>query len=223
MTENLTIKWIAPSILSADFAELGVEIKRVEEAGAHLLHVDVMDGNFVPNLTIGMPVVKSIKPKAKIPLDVHLMIDKPERYVEEFIKSGSDYLTIHVEATEDVEGCLKKIKFLGAKPGITLRPGTALKSIEKYLPLVDLVLVMAVEPGFGGQSFMADQLDKVKELVQMRKNNPTKFLIEIDGGVNVDTAKLCWQAGCDILVAGSAVFKGAKTTENYKRNIESLL
>lgn len=216
-------KWIAPSILSADFSDLGVEIKRVEEAGAHWLHVDVMDGNFVPNLTIGMPVVKSIKPKAKIPLDVHLMIDKPERYIEEFVKAGSDYLTIHVEATNDVEGCLKKIRTLSAKPGITLRPGTALNSIEKYLPLVDLVLVMSVEPGFGGQSFRTEQLEKVKTLVQLRKNNPTKYLIEIDGGVNNDTAQLCWQAGCDVLVAGSAIFKGEKTVVNYKKNIESLL
>ena len=216
-------KWIAPSILSADFAELGVEISRVEQAGAQLLHVDVMDGNFVPNLTIGMPVVKSIKPKAKIPLDVHLMIEKPERYIEEFIKAGADYLTIHVEATEDVEGCLKKIKSKNVKAGITFRPGTPLKAIEKYLPLVDLVLVMSVEPGFGGQSFMVEQLEKVKQLVVLRKNNPTKYLIEIDGGVNTETAPLCWQAGCDILVAGSAVFKGEKSAANYQKNIQSLL
>lgn len=216
-------RWIAPSLLSADFADLGAEIKKVEDAGAHWLHIDVMDGNFVPNLTIGMPVVKSIKPKAKIPLDVHLMIEKPERYIEEFINAGSDYLTIHIESTDDVGGCLKKMKSLGAKAGITLRPGTALTAIEKYLPLVDLVLVMSVEPGFGGQSFKAEQLEKVKSLVELRKNNPTKFLIEIDGGVNAETAKLCWQAGCDVLVAGSAVFKGLKTTENYKKNIESLL
>lgn len=216
-------KWIAPSILSADFAELGAEIARVEQAGAQLLHVDVMDGNFVPNLTIGMPVVKSIKPKSKIPLDVHLMIDKPERYIEEFIKAGADYLTIHVESTENAQACLQQIKSFNIKAGITLRPGTSLSTIEKYLPFVDLVLVMSVEPGFGGQSFRADQLEKVKQLVTLRKTNPTKFLIEIDGGVNSETAPLCWQAGCDILVAGSAVFKGEKTVANYQKNIESLL
>ena len=216
-------KMISPSILSADFSELGLEIERVEKSGAGWLHVDVMDGNFVPNLTLGMPVIKSVKPRSKIPLDVHLMIERPERYIEEFISAGADYLTIHVESTTDVEGCLKKIRNLKCKPGITLRPKTDLKEIEKYLPLVDLVLIMSVEPGFGGQSFMDEQLEKVKRLVEIRKTNPTKFLIEIDGGVNIETAKLCWAAGCDVLVAGSAVFKGEKTIANYTKNIESLL
>lgn len=216
-------RWIAPSILSADFAELGLEIDRVTEAGAHVLHVDVMDGNFVPNLTIGMPVVKSIKPKSKIPLDVHLMIDQPERYIDGFIKAGSDYLTIHVESTRDVEGCLKQIRKQNAHPGITLRPGTALIEIKPYIGLVDLVLVMSVEPGFGGQSFMAEQLEKVKTLNSWRKQGLGNFLIEIDGGVNEQTAKSCWDAGCDILVAGSAVFNGEKSSHNYRKNIQKLL
>jgi ribulose-phosphate 3-epimerase len=214
---------IAPSILSADFSELGLEIDRVEKAGASWLHVDVMDGRFVPNLTIGMPVVKSLKPKSKIPLDVHLMIERPERYIEEFIRSGADYLTIHVESTDDVEGCLSKIRSLNCKSGITLRPKTSLSKIEKYLSMVDLVLVMSVEPGFGGQSFMTEQLEKVKKLVELRKTNATKYLIEIDGGVNQETAKLCWAAGCDVLVAGSAIFNGEKTAANYSKNIESLI
>lgn len=215
-------RWIAPSILSADFAELGLEIDRVTQAGAHLLHVDVMDGSFVPNLTIGMPVVKSIKPKSKIPLDVHLMIDRPERYIEGFLRAGSDYLTIHVESTKDVEGCLKQIRKHNAHPGITLRPGTSLNEIQPYMGLVDLVLVMSVEPGFGGQSFMAEQLEKVKTLNAWRKQGLGNFLIEIDGGVNEETAKQCWTAGCDILVAGSAVFNGEKSTDNYRKNIQKL-
>lgn len=211
-------KWIAPSILSADFANLQTEIQRVTEAGADLLHVDVMDGHFVPNLTIGMPVVQSIKPKSKIPLDVHLMIDQPEKYIEQFVKAGSDYLTLHVESTTQLEKSLKRIKEMGAKPGVTARPGTSLEAIKPFLHLVDLVLVMTVEPGFGGQKFMVGQLEKIKELVHLRKENKWNYLIEVDGGVNTETAQLCWQAGADILVAGSSVFRD----QNYKKNIESL-
>jgi len=224
----LNKRLIAPSILSADFSELGLEIERVTAAGGHLIHVDVMDGNFVPNLTLGMPIVKSIKPKAKLPLDVHLMIEKPERYIEEFIKAGSDYLTLHVESTTEMEVCLlkirnQKIKSTPTHPGITLRPGTDIEKIKPYLHLVDLVLVMSVEPGFGGQSFRSDQLEKVRTLVQWRNEGLGKFQIEIDGGVNAETAPLCWDAGCDILVAGSAVFSGVKTSENYSLNIKKLL
>lgn len=209
---------IAPSILSADFSNLESEIRKITEAGAGFVHVDVMDGHFVPNLTIGMPVVKAIKPKSQIPLDVHLMIDNPEVYVEQFVKSGSDYLTIHVEATKHVEATLKMIRDLGAKPGITARPGTALEQMKPFLHLVDLVLVMTVEPGFGGQAFMESQLEKVKELRAIREDQKLNYLIEVDGGVNPETAKLCWAAGADVLVAGSAVFK----TQNYKENIEAL-
>lgn len=209
---------IAPSILSADFSNLESEIHKITEAGAGFVHVDVMDGHFVPNLTIGMPVVKAIKPKSQIPLDVHLMIDNPEVYVEQFVKAGSNYLTIHVEATKHVEATLKMIRDLGAKPGITARPGTALEQMKPFLHLVDLVLVMTVEPGFGGQAFMESQLEKVKELKSIRESQKLNFLIEVDGGVNPETAKLCWAAGADVLVAGSAVFK----TQNYKENIEAL-
>ncbi len=215
-------KMIAPSILSADFAKLGEEIQMVTTAGADFIHVDVMDGHFVPNLTIGMSVVKSINPISKIPLDVHLMIEKPEKYIREFITAGSDYLTLHVESTTQMEENLKLIHELGCKAGITLRPKTDINEIKKYLHLVDLVLVMTVEPGFGGQSFMHDQIEKIKYLKNWREQNNGNYLIEVDGGVDGVTSKLCWDAGADILVAGSAVFKGEKTIENYRKNIEGL-
>ncbi len=213
---------VAPSILSADFSELRNEMNKVTEAGADWLHVDVMDGNFVPNLTLGMPIVKSIKPHAKIPLDVHLMIERPERYIEEFIKAGSDFLTLHVESTSVLEESLKKIRTLGAKAGITLRPKTRLEDIKPYLSLVDLVLVMTVEPGFGGQSFMQEQVKKISQLKKWREEGLGSYLIEVDGGIAEATAQVCIEAGADVLVAGSAVFKGEKTVSNYKINIEKL-
>ena len=213
---------IAPSLLSADFSDLRTEMNKVTEAGADWLHVDVMDGNFVHNITLGMPIVKSIKPFASIPMDVHLMIEKPERYVEEFIAAGSDYLTLHVEAATDLAASLKKIRALGAKSGVTLRPGTPLVEIKKFLDLADLVLVMTVEPGFGGQSFMFEQLEKIKTLCEWRKAGAGNYLIEVDGGVNAQTAVNCREAGADVLVAGSAVFKGEKSAENYRKNISML-
>ena len=216
-------KLIAPSLLSSDFADLKNEIAKVTEAGANWLHVDVMDGHFVPNLTIGMPVVKAIKGASTIPLDVHLMIDNPEKYIEEFAKAGSDYLTIHVESTKQVKECLMNIRKLKMKPGITLRPKTKLDEIKPFLALVDLVLIMTVEPGFGGQSFMHDQLEKVSWLKSYRDKNKLSYLIEIDGGVNQQTAQLCWEAGADVLVAGSAVFNGDKTVANYQQNIQNIL
>lgn len=215
-------KLIAPSILSADFANLATEIQRVTVAGADILHVDVMDGHFVPNLTIGMPVIKSLQRVSSIPLDVHLMIEQPEKFIEEFIRAGSDYLTIHVESTQQMEANLKKIRAFGCKAGITARPGTAIEELKPFLHLVDLVLVMTVEPGFGGQKFMTSQLEKIKQLVYMRSEKKLDFLIEVDGGINEETAPQCWDAGADILVAGSAIFRGASAIENYKRNIESL-
>jgi ribulose-phosphate 3-epimerase len=157
-------KLAAPSILSADFANLEKEIKAVTKAGADWIHVDVMDGHFVPNLTIGAPVVRSLRKVTKLPLDVHLMIEKPERYIADFVKAGADYLTIHVEATSRPDQVLKKIRELGARPGITLRPGTAVEKVLPFLPLADLVLVMTVEPGFGGQEFMPEQVAKITRL-----------------------------------------------------------
>ncbi len=214
---------IAPSLLSADFSNLGGEISLVTLAGADWIHVDVMDGNFVPNLTLGMPVIKSIKPKCSLPLDVHLMIEKPERYIEEFIKAGADYLTLHVESTTVLEESLKKIKALGCRPGITLRPKTSLEEIKPFLHLVDLVLVMTVEPGFGGQTFMHEQIEKIITLKRWRENKLGNYLIEVDGGINSQTAKLCIQAGADTLVAGHAIFNGPKNSENYKSNINALI
>ncbi len=213
---------IAPSLLSADFSELANEMKKVTEAGADWLHVDVMDGNFVPNLTLGMPIIKSLKPHATIPLDVHLMIEKPERYIESFIEAGASYLTLHVEATEVLKESLMKIRSLGCKPGITLRPGTSLETIKPFLSLVDLVLVMTVEPGFGGQSFMNEQVEKIRQLKKWRDEGVGKYLIEVDGGVAPATSKICIDAGADVLVAGSAVFKGEKSIANYQKNIQAL-
>lgn len=213
---------VAPSILSADFADLKNEMQKVTEAGADWLHVDVMDGNFVPNITIGMPVVKAIKPYAQIPIDVHLMIDRPERYIEQFVMAGSDYLTLHVESTTQLEASFKKIRAMGCKAGVTLRPGTSIEKVKPYLSLVDLVLVMTVEPGFGGQSFMNEQVAKISRLHEWRNQNLGDYLIEVDGGVAVGTADICIDAGADVLVAGSAVFKGEKTVQNYKKNINLL-
>ena len=209
------MKLIAPSILSADFAHLGREIDAVTIAGADWIHVDVMDGHFVPNLTIGAPVVKSLKRVAKIPLDVHLMIDNPEKYIKDFALAGADYLTIHVESTQSCAKVLQDIRGLGVKPGITLRPGTSLNRIEEFLPLVDLVLVMTVEPGFGGQSFMHDQVGKISRLKELRQTKGYKYLIEVDGGVNLESLKYLNDA--DVLVAGNFVF-----SQDYRQAIQSL-
>ncbi len=215
MFKKMPKKLVAPSILSADFANLEKEIKAVSEAGADWIHVDVMDGHFVPNITIGVPVVKSLKKVSPIPLDVHLMIDEPEKYIEQFVKAGSDYLTIHVEATKNPEAVLKQIRSLGAKAGITLRPGTAVSEVLSFLPLCDLVLVMTVEPGFGGQSFMHDQIVKIATLRAEIKKQNLQCLIEVDGGINAETAKLCHEA--DVFVAGSFVFG-----KDYKKAIAEL-
>ncbi|MBD3330499.1 ribulose-phosphate 3-epimerase [Candidatus Peregrinibacteria bacterium] len=202
---------IAPSILSADFGKLNEEIASIDKY-VDLIHVDVMDGHFVPNLTIGAPVVKYIK--SSHPLDVHLMIENPEKYIEDFLKAGSDRITVHIEACDDVEKVLKMIKNGGADPCICLKPGTPLSEIEHVLPLVKGVLVMTVEPGFGGQKFMEDMMPKVREL---RAKWP-EIDIEIDGGINAETSKIATEAGANILVSGSYIFK----SEDRIKAIESL-
>lgn len=200
---------IAPSILSADFVNLQRDIARLPDAGANYVHVDVMDGIFVPNITIGMPVVAAIRRITDLPLDVHLMIDRPIRYVEEFCKAGADILTIHVEAdtTENNLEALRLIRQAGVKPAISVKPNTPAEAVVPYLKLVDLILVMTVEPGFGGQKFMADMMPKLHAIRQMIDEQNPGCELEVDGGVNAETAQVCKANGANVLVAGSAFFK----------------
>jgi ribulose-phosphate 3-epimerase len=209
---------VAPSILSADFARLADEIEAIRVGGADWVHVDVMDGHFVDNLTIGPPVIAAIKKVSKLPLDVHLMIEKPELTIERYIKAGASGLTIHIEATEKPKETLKKIRELGAKPGITLRPQTPVSQIEDYFGLVDLVLIMTVNPGWGGQSFMPEEISKIKQVKNWAEKNNPKLYIEVDGGINPDTAKLCRASGANVFVSGNAIFK----SKNYGEMISAI-
>lgn len=193
--------FISPSILSADFARLEQECKSLEKCGADWIHCDVMDGNFVPNLTFGMPVIRSIRKCVVLPLDVHLMIDRPERYIEQFAEAGANLITIHAEATDDVASCLKFIRSCGKKAGISLKPNTPVETLEQYRGLFDMILIMSVEPGFGGQSFIESSVDKIR---QARTLFPD-VLIEVDGGINNQTATKVIDAGADVLVAGNAI------------------
>lgn len=208
---------IAPSLLSADFSCLGEEVRAVEKAGADLLHLDVMDGHFVPNLTFGPMVVESVRELTDLPLDTHLMIENPDRYIPQFAKAGSDIITIHVEASTDVRRDLRMIREIGKNAGITLNPDTPLERITDYFDDIDLVLVMSVFPGFAGQLFMPEVLGKVEEAKRLRETKGLEFAIEIDGGVDPKTSKQARAAGVDIIVAGSAVFGSDDYQDTIRR------
>lgn len=197
---------IAPSILSADFSRLGEEVKAAEEAGAHMIHVDVMDGHFVPNITIGSAVLKSISKVTKLPLDVHLMIEDPDRYLGDFAEAGADILTVHYEVCRHLHRTIQRTKELGVKAGVTLNPATPIWNLENILPDVDMVLVMSVNPGFGGQEFIPRSLVKIRELAEMRSRYNGNFRIAVDGGVDLENVGEIVRAGADILIAGTCVF-----------------
>jgi ribulose-phosphate 3-epimerase len=211
---------ISPSILSADFSQLGKEIKRLEEGGADLIHVDVMDGHFVPNLTIGPPVIKALKKNSSILFDVHLMISPVHKYIEAYSEAGADIITIHPEATEDLSASILKIKELKKKVGVSLNPNTKVDVIKNYLNQIDLVLIMSVNPGFGGQKFMPEVLTKIKELKNIQKDQNIDFDIEIDGGINFENSKIAIEAGANILVSGTTIFKS--NNGDIKKNIDLL-
>jgi len=211
---------ISPSILSADFSQLGNEIKRLEQGGADMIHVDVMDGHFVPNLTIGPPVIKSLRKHTKLPFDVHLMIDPVHKYIEDYSNAGADIITFHPEATENILETINLIKSLNKKVGISLNPNTEITAAEEYLHKIELILIMSVYPGFGGQKFISDVIQKIKDLDQIRKERKLSFKIEIDGGINFETSKIAINAGVDILVSGTTIFK--ENNGDLKKNIKTL-
>jgi len=211
---------ISPSILSADFSQLGNEIKRLEKGGADMIHVDVMDGHFVPNLTIGPPVIKSLKKYTSLIFDVHLMITPVHKYIEDFSNAGADIITIHPEATKNLKSSIAKIKELKKKAGVSLNPESKIDLIADSLNEIDLVLIMSVNPGFGGQKFMPEVLNKIKKLKQIKDEKKLKFDIEIDGGINFDNSKSAIDAGANILVSGTTIFKS--NNGDIKKNIELL-
>ena len=211
---------ISPSILSADFSQLGNEIKRLEEGGADMIHVDVMDGHFVPNLTIGPPVIKALRKQCSIQFDVHLMISPVHKYIEAYSNAGADIITIHPEATDNLRESILKIKNLNKKVGVSLNPESKIDLIINYLEKIDLVLVMSVNPGFGGQKFMSEVLDKVKQLKKIQSEKNMNFDIEIDGGINFDNCQSAIEAGANILVSGTTVFKS--NNGDIKKNIDLL-
>ena len=211
---------ISPSILSADFSQLGNEIKRLEEGGADMIHIDVMDGHFVPNLTMGPPIIKNLRQFTKLPFDVHLMISPVHKYIQDYADAGADIITIHPEATDNLERSIKHIKDLNKKVGVSLNPKTKIDLIINLLNEIDLVLIMSVNPGFGGQKFMPKVLNKIRELKKIKDQKNLEFDIEIDGGINFDNNKLAIEAGANILVSGTTIFKN--NNGNIKKNIDLL-
>ncbi len=207
---------LAPSILAADFANLLEDVKKIEKGGADLIHVDVMDGHFVPNISFGAPVMKCLVGKTKLPFDVHLMIEDPDEYAEDFVTPQTEYITVHQEVCNHLDRTIANIKSLGVKAGVSINPATPVNTLECVLDKVDMVLIMSVNPGFGGQKFIDSCLDKVKELAEIKKANGYKFEIEIDGGVTLDNVQAVLDAGCEIVVAGSAVFKAPDIFERTK-------
>ena len=211
---------ISPSILSADFSKLGEEIKRLEEGGADLIHVDVMDGHFVPNLTIGPPVIKSIKNFTKLPFDVHLMISPVHKYIEDYAKAGADIITFHPEATDNLQNTIELVKKLNKKVGVSLNPDTKISVLNENFSNIDLVLVMSVYPGFGGQKFIKDTIEKIKNLKKIKEENNYNYDIEVDGGINFSNSKDVLTAGANILVSGTTIFN--ENNGDIKKNIETL-
>ena len=211
---------ISPSILSADFSQLGVEIKRLEEGGADMIHVDVMDGHFVPNLTIGPPVIKALRKQCNLKFDVHLMISPVHKYIKSYADAGADIITIHPEATDNLEASILKIRELNKKVGVSLNPESKIDLIRDFLDKIDLILIMSVNPGFGGQKFMPEVLEKIKELKKIQEEKNLDFDIEIDGGINFDNCKDAIEAGANILVSGTTIFKS--NNGDIKKNINLL-
>lgn len=207
---------IAPSILSADFSVLGEQIKEIEAGGADWVHIDVMDGMFVPNISFGIPVIKSIRKLTKLPFDVHLMIEEPSRYIKDFVNAGADIITIHAEAERHLDRAINLIKCLGVKAGVALNPATPIDTLDCVLPLLDMVLIMSVNPGFGGQKFIAYSTDKIKALREKAKLLNPSLIIEVDGGVDKSNSGILYKSGTDVAVAGSAVFSGNTIKDNIK-------
>jgi len=217
---------IAPSILSADFARLGEQVHEAEKAGADLIHIDVMDGHFVPNITVGPLVVRALRPVTRLPLHVHLMIEEPERYIETFVRAGADLVTVHVETCPHLHRTLQQIREAGAKPAVTLNPATPLVALEEVLDQVELVLIMTVNPGFGGQRLIPSTLEKVRRLRELLDKRGLDCLIEVDGGVNMDTLEQVVRAGADVLVMGAAIFASGEgvqaTLQRYRAALEKI-